>query len=244
MCRRHYPVVTPATVDGDCLRETALLPPSPLPPLLVLASSLGEFSSPLSRPRFLRGFRTIRLSRVVCNLHSFLSPATLRAERCLLSFSSSFARARVYLSFPIRTRYISPVSSLHPAIPPLGTTGSTFPSSRRDSVSVSSIFPLSRCPERLNTNAFIAGTTTDVRRVTSPAWAHPRTKERERRMTSFSHLSFQACPLFSHLSPSFSLPLYPREFHSSGFCGPSLSPLSLSFLTFARACRKTRQIDR
>jgi len=32
----------------------------------------------------------------------------------------------------------------------------------------------------LNTNAFIAGTTTDVRRVTSPAWAHPRAREREK----------------------------------------------------------------
>lgn len=129
------------------------------------------------------------------------------------------------------------------------TTGSTFPSSRHDSVSVSSIFPLSQCPERLNTNAFIVGTTTDVRRMTSPAWAHPRAREREKgrkrwrqrekeRERERIFLLSLFASVFSFLSSPF-LFLYPREFHSSGFCGPSLSPLSLSFLAFARACRKT-----
>lgn len=60
-------------------------------------------------------------------------------------------------------------------------------------------------------------------------------KERGREMLFLPSLF----PSVSSFLSSPSLFLYPREFHSSGFCGPSLSPLSHSFLAFARACRKT-----
>jgi len=105
-------------------------------------------------------------------------PLSLRAKM------SSLSRVCMYLQFPRSpsepgTSRQCPLS-IRLSLPRIPPTGSTFPSSRYDSVSVSSIFPLSRCPERLNTNAFIVGTTTDVRSMTSSsAWAHPRAEERE-----------------------------------------------------------------
>lgn len=128
------------------------------------------------------------------------------------TFSPYFPRSS------IQTRYISRCPlSIRLSLPMVPTTGSTFPSSRHDSVSVSSIFPLSQCPERLNTNAFIVGTTTDVRRMTSPAWAHPRAREREkgrerwrqrekeRERENLSPISLCKRVLFSPISFSFLL---------------------------------------
>lgn len=127
VCRRYYPVVTPATVDGDCLRETAP------PPLFVLASSLlakREFSPrPCLAPVSSTGsgpFVSPAWSAI--SIHSFPPPPSVKMSSPFLSlslallFSFFLFLARVYLSFPIQTWYISPVSSLHPAIPPLGTT--------------------------------------------------------------------------------------------------------------------------
>lgn len=142
-------------------------PPSHLPRSsrrslpLVFVSFLSRvlFPRPCLAPVSFHGFRAIRLSRVVCNLHSFLSPATLPVRKgCLLSSLAvyTFSR-RISPGSPIRARYISRCPlSIRLSLPVIPTTGSTFPSLRHDSVSVSSIFPLSQCPERLNTNAFIA----------------------------------------------------------------------------------------
>lgn len=226
--RRHVSSTSPRgysryCVDGDCLRETASPPrssPSSSPPRLLSASLLP--SSLASS----RGFSLLALvsppfpprvpghSSLPRGLQSPFIPFPRHPSRA----KDVFSLLAVYTFTPyfprssIQTRYISRCPlSIRLSLPMVPTTGSTFPSSRHDSVSVSSIFPLSQCPERLNTNAFIVGTTTDVRRMTSPAWAHPRAREREkgrkrwrdkekeRERESFSYLSLQACPLFSHL---------------------------------------------
>lgn len=247
------------------------------------ASSSLSFFSPLSRPRFLHGFRAIRLSRVVCNLHSFLAPppaplppsrvnararARARRRRSPLSSSLSPAYLQRFTRSPSKPgtsrSVLSPSGYPSHRVPP---TGSTLPSSRRDSVSVSSIFPLSQCPERLNTNAFIVGTTTDVRWVTSPAWAHPRVRKREKEREESKgeerreKEGKRACvsPLFFSFSPpsilslSLSVPFLQRVLFSLLSLSPSffipanytppvslvrLYLLYLSFLAFARTCRK------
>lgn len=145
-------------------KQSPFLPHSSPCPLFVL--SLGSFLSrvllALVSPPFpprVPGHSSLPrgLQSPFIPFSPFPSPPTrplrrrFSAQRCLLS--------RVYLQFPRSlsepgTSRQCPLS-IRLSLPRVPPTGSTFPSSRYDSVSVSSIFPLSRCPERLNTNAFI-----------------------------------------------------------------------------------------
>lgn len=130
------PWSTPATVDADYLRKTD--PPLPHPYVSFLSR---ESSAPLSRPRFPpRGFRAIRLSRVVCNLHSFLCPPSSfpvshspRKDVFSLACTSSFPRFPI-LNLVHLAGVLSP--SGYPSLR-YSPTGFMFPSSRHDSVSLS-----------------------------------------------------------------------------------------------------------
>lgn len=151
---------------------------------------------------------------------------------------------------PIRTRYHLAVSSSPSGYPSprYPTTGSTFPSLRHDSVSVSSIFSSFSVPrtfehQRVHRRYHNRRSPGDVTGVGAPPCE--RKRERKRKMenggkerSSLSPISLSERVLFSLSSPS--LFLYsPRIPLLRSFCGPSLSPLSLCFLAFARACRKT-----
>ena len=205
-CRRHHPRVTPDTVDGGYLCQSTVFPPAitfPLPPppslffLLLrfilflwhlwLPSSHLRHHSIISLP-FLYHHRLvllclhchnplfplhlffdqpIRLFSVVCNLHSFL----LRAFP-----ATGFLH-------PLSLNHLSPIIAPHPIGPlsPFFALTVLLPPLRNHLIPTPPSLHTPLSPPRsshTHTSASIAGNTASVRRVTSSAWAHPRTRER------------------------------------------------------------------